>query len=107
MYYSQYTRFMRDPSGMRLSRDQFNTYDDVYNIACAVNAERMRRAAEEFESAALWMEELRQQGYFVYFDKDNHQYYRFSSPWQLEQLVKWGDILCFDGSHQVCGYVLF
>jgi hypothetical protein len=103
MDYRRFTRYMRDPSGARLTRDQFISYDDVYNIAYAINAKQMRRATDEMESAALWLVELKSQGYFVHHDEKNHQFHGFSSPWQLEELHKWGDVFCFDGTHHACG----
>jgi hypothetical protein len=103
MDYSRYISFVRKPGATRLTRDHFITYDDVYNIAYAINAKRMRKDADEFQSAKLWLDHLKTEGYFVYHDTENHRYHGFSSKWQLEELVKWGDVFCFDGTHHACG----
>ncbi|KAG0038455.1 hypothetical protein BGZ83_003078, partial [Gryganskiella cystojenkinii] len=105
--YSRYTSLMRNPEGTRLTRDNFITYDDVYNIVYAINAKLMRKATDEFESARLWLDHLKADGYFVYHDTENHRYHGFSSKWQLEELVRWGDVFCFDGTHHACGKTTF
>src|SRR5690554_3423260 len=103
MDHASFTRFFEDGGNQRLSRDQFIAYDDVYNILYALNAKEMRKHDNAKESAKLWMEELQEQGHFTYYDRENGEYHGFSSKWQLEQLRRWGDVLCFDGTHHACG----
>ncbi|KAI7828026.1 hypothetical protein BC939DRAFT_512736 [Gamsiella multidivaricata] len=78
-----YARFTR-------SRDDFITYDDVYNLLYALTAKQMRKDDDPLISARLWMEDLENQNYFTYYDREHGLYHRFSSPWQLDELRKWG-----------------
>jgi len=104
--HARFTRLMEQGETQRLSRDDFITYDDVYNILYTITSKQMRKDANPIISAQLWMEELKSQGYFTYYDQENGLYHGFSSPWQLEQLRKWGDVFCFDGTHHASGYVI-
>lgn len=105
--HARFTRLMDNGEIQRLCRDDFITYDDVYNILYAITSKEMRKDNDQLISARLWMEELRNQGYFTYYDQEHGIYHGFSSPWQLQELRKWGDVFCFDGTHHACGYVLF
>ncbi|KAF9176616.1 hypothetical protein BGZ49_006088, partial [Haplosporangium sp. Z 27] len=89
--HARFTRLMEQGETQRLSHDDFITYDDVYNILYTITSKQMRKDANPIISAQLWMEELKSQGYFTYYDQANGLYHGFSSPWQLEQLRKWGD----------------
>lgn len=104
MDHAKFTQLLESNDGNpRFSRDDFVTYDDVYNILYTITATRIRKAENPEVSAGLWMESLQQQGYFVYYDKEHSLYHGFSSPWQLNELSKWGNVFCFDGTHHACG----
>ncbi|KAF9926595.1 hypothetical protein FBU30_003843, partial [Linnemannia zychae] len=105
--HAKFTRFLEGEETLPLSRDNFITYDDVYNILHAITAKEVRKHNDEAVSARLWMEELDRAGYFTFCDNDNDLFHGFSSPWQLDQLRKWGDVLCFDGTHHARGYGLW
>ncbi|KAF9994584.1 hypothetical protein BGZ79_000653 [Entomortierella chlamydospora] len=78
------------------------TYDDVNGLLYALTTTKTRKNEKPTISARLWMEELKGQGYFTYYDQRHGLYHGFSSPWQLDTLGKWGDTLCFDNVH-ACG----
>jgi hypothetical protein len=103
MDHARFTRFLNDPTCTRLSRDEFITYDDIYNIAYAIGNKKTRKDKDQFVSAKLWMDDLKSQGYFTYYDEEKGQFHGFSSPWQLEELRKWGDTFCFDATHNASG----
>ncbi|KAG0365433.1 hypothetical protein BGZ54_006525, partial [Gamsiella multidivaricata] len=104
MDHAKFTRLM-DGAGIssRFARDDSITYEDVYNIYYALTVKRIRRDDNAFISARLWMEELHNRGYFTYYDKVRGLYHGFSSPWQLNEFRKWGDVFCFDGTHHAYG----
>ncbi|KAG0370143.1 hypothetical protein BGZ54_007573 [Gamsiella multidivaricata] len=86
--------------GPRITRDDIVTYDDVYNIFYQIKITESRRDEDPVISSNKWMVEVGQQGYFTCFDKRG-VYYGFAS-----QLIKpYGDVFCFDGTHEVCGFV--
>jgi len=97
------TRLLQSGGKERLSRDNFITYDDVYNIYYALQEKELRKDNHDSTSAALWMQELEAQGFFIYYDKKDGLFHGFSTPWQLEQFRNWGDVFCFDGTHHACG----
>lgn len=97
------TRLLQDGKE-RLSRDNFITYEDVYNIYYALRENELRKDKLDSKSANLWMQDLKSRGFFTYYDQDKNLFYGFSTPWQLEQFRKWGDVFCFDGTHHACGY---
>lgn len=88
----------------QLKRDNFVTYDDVKHISEKLIRKKFQKHRFEFNSCELWMGELARQNFFTYTTRDG-QCYGFSSPWQLEQLKLFGDVFCFDGTHEVGGYV--
>lgn len=88
--------------GERITRDDVITYDDVYNEIYKVNNKEARKHQDPIVSANMWMTELEYNGYFTFHDPLG-QYYGFSSPWQLEQLKNYGEVFCFDGTHEVFG----
>lgn len=105
-----YDRFMDvvRGNGQRLSRDDFITYEDVYNIWYKINNEMMRKDPDASLSAVKWLEEIENKGGFAFYDKlrpTSGIYFGFSTEWQLRQLRKYGQSLCFDGTHNVFGYV--
>lgn len=106
MDHAKFARFLEGKETMALSRDNFITYDDVYNILHAITAKEVRKSDDDTISARLWMEELDKNKYFTLYDKLNCLYHGFSSPWQLDQLRQWSDVFCFDGTHHSCGYVI-
>jgi hypothetical protein len=106
MDHAKFARFLEGKETMALSRDNFITYDDVYNILNAITAKEVRKSDDDTISARLWMEELDKNNYFTFYDKLNGLYHGFSSPWQLDQLRQWGDVFCFDGTHHACGCVV-
>ncbi|KAG0037899.1 hypothetical protein BGZ82_001598 [Podila clonocystis] len=55
------------------------------------------------KSASLWMDTLATEGYFTFSDKMTAKYYAFSTPWQLEQALIYGDIVMLDIRKQVYG----
>lgn len=101
--HARFARFLEGKGTMALSRDNFITYDDVYNILYAITAKEVRKSNDDMISARLWMEELDRNNYFTFYDKANSVYHGFSSPWQLDQLRQWGDVFCFDGTHHARG----
>lgn len=89
--------------GERPTRDMKINYDFVYSINYKQNCNLAIKHKDRAESARLWMQELKDEGCFTYFDSSgNERYYGFSTPFQLEQLTKYGNALCFDGTHKVC-----
>ena len=103
MDHAKFSRLMEcSGDDQRLSRDNFVTYGDVYNVLYALTVKQMRKDDNPTTSAQLWMDDLKRQGYFTYCDQEHSLYYEFLSPWQLDELRKWGDAFCFDGTHQVC-----
>jgi hypothetical protein len=106
MDHAKFARFLEGKETMPLSRDNFITYDDVYNILHAITAKEVRKSDDDIISARLWMEELDRNNYFTFYDKVNGLYHGFSSPWQLDQLRQWGDVFCFDATHHARGYVI-
>ncbi|KAF9971126.1 hypothetical protein BGZ75_001998, partial [Mortierella antarctica] len=103
MDHAKFTRLLAGSDKTGFSRDDFISYDDVYNIFYDIMARQMRKDENAIISARLWMESLQQEGYFTYYDQEHGVYHGFSSPWQLEQLRQWGDVFCFDGTHHACG----
>jgi hypothetical protein len=89
--------------GERVARDDVITYDDVYNVVYKINIKESRKHNDPIVSANMWMAELERKGYFTFYHPAG-QYYGFSSPWQLEQLKSYGEVFCFDGTHEVFGY---
>lgn len=89
-----------DDIGTQLRRDDFVTYDDVRHQYAKLIKTKFQKHKSEVRSCELWMEYLKEKGYFVYEDD---QCYGFSSPWQLEQLRLFGEVFCFDGTHEVGG----
>ncbi|KAG0221718.1 hypothetical protein BGW42_007352, partial [Actinomortierella wolfii] len=101
--HARFTRLLEGNDTTPVSRDDFITYDDVYNILYAIVAKEVRKSPDDVESAKLWMEELEKNNYFTFYDKAHGLYHGFSSPWQLDQLRRWGDVFCFDGTHHARG----
>ncbi|KAG0315007.1 hypothetical protein BGZ99_007747 [Dissophora globulifera] len=100
MDYAKFSRLMESSSTQGSPGDDTVTYHDVYDILHAITNKEMRKDENESISTRLWMEDLLQNEFFTYCDTKDDQYYGFSSPWQLEQLYKWGDVLCLDGMYQ-------
>ena len=93
-------------NGEQLSRDQFITYDDVYNIWYDLTIKKMRKDPDQTKSAILWMKEFEEDQDFTFYDEsaiDPGTYFGFANRWQLQQLATCGDSLCFDGTHNVFG----
>ncbi|KFH63563.1 hypothetical protein MVEG_10972 [Podila verticillata NRRL 6337] len=97
------THLLQSGGKERLSRDNFITYDDVYNIYYALREKELRKDNQDRVSAALWMQDLEARGFFTYYDEKDGLSHGFSTPWQLEQFRKWGNVFCFDGTHHACG----
>src|SRR5690554_553878 len=109
MDYEKFTRIVRR-NGYQLTRDDFLTYDDVYNIWYQITTETTRMNDDPTLSAIKWMEEFEANNGFTYYDrsdKTNGVYFGFSSRWQLEQLKAHGRVLCFDGTHNAFGHICF
>lgn len=107
-----YDRFMAivRGNGQRLSRDDFITYEDVYNIWHKINTATMRKDADATLSAMKWLEEIEGKEGFTFYnrvDAAKGVFYGFATEWQLRQLRNHGQSLCFDGTHNVFGYVIF
>ncbi|KAF9165602.1 hypothetical protein BGX20_000520 [Mortierella sp. AD010] len=96
-------RFLRcsDGSAPKLSPGSVITYDDIYYVLYHVIKQETHKDNNPFFSATKWMRQLAQEGFFTFHDPQG-KFYGFSSPWQLEQFQKNGDVLCFDGT-KVCG----
>ncbi|KAF9916862.1 hypothetical protein FBU30_001113 [Linnemannia zychae] len=106
MDYGKFTLVTRG-KGQQLSRDDFITYDDVYNIWYKVTTAAMRKDSDPVLSAMKWMEEFENNGGFTFYDKNdktNGLYFGFASLWQLQQLKTHGRTICFDGTHNVFGF---
>ncbi|KAF9915391.1 hypothetical protein FBU30_002030, partial [Linnemannia zychae] len=106
MDYDKFTQITRG-NGQQLSRDDFITYDDVYNIWYKVTTAAMRKDPDPVLSAMKWMEEFENNGGFTFYDKNdktNGLYFGFASLWQLQQLKTHGRTICFDGTHNVFGH---
>ncbi|KAF9328597.1 hypothetical protein BGZ91_000930 [Linnemannia elongata] len=104
MEHDKFTQIMRQKG--RFSRDDFITYDDVYNIWHKIMVTKMRKDDDPIVSSAKWMEELEKEGAFTYYDKGDHVgglYFGFSTIWQMNQLKAYGRTICFDGTHDVFG----
>jgi len=107
MDYDKFTQVTRG-NGQQLSRDDFITYDDVYNIWHRITTTKMRKDPDPVLSAIKWMEEFGQNNAFTFYDMDDKPsgaYFGFASLWQLQQLKAHGRAICFDGTHNVFGYV--
>ncbi|KAF9417474.1 hypothetical protein BGZ76_004529, partial [Entomortierella beljakovae] len=90
----------------RLSRDDFVTYDNVYNIWYKITCAKMRKDNDPVLSSIIWMKELAKDQAFTFYeqgDKPDGVYFGFSTKWQLEQLKENGRTVCFDGTHSVFG----
>ncbi|KAF9916336.1 hypothetical protein FBU30_001445 [Linnemannia zychae] len=103
-----YDRFMETikGNGQQLSRDDFITYEDVYNIWYKLTNEKIRKDPNATLSAMKWMEEIENRGGFTFYDKGTTTtgvYFGFSTDWQLRQLYNHGRSFCFDGTHKVFG----
>ena len=93
-------------NGQQLSRDDFVTYDDVYNIWHKIITMKMRKDLDPVLSAIKWMEQFKSENAFTFYDQDDKTsglYYGFASTWQLQQLKSHGSAICFDGTHNVFG----
>ncbi|KAF9899470.1 hypothetical protein EC991_008853 [Linnemannia zychae] len=91
----------------QLSRDDFITFDDVYNIWHRVTTAEMRKDPNPILSAIKWMEDFDRNNAFNFYDKDDKtsgMYFGFASLWQLQQLKTHGRTICFDGTHNVFGH---
>ncbi|KAF9433018.1 hypothetical protein BGZ76_009984 [Entomortierella beljakovae] len=105
MDYDKFTRVLGG-NGKQFTRDDFISYDDVYNIWYAITTKEMRKDPHPVVSAIKWMEEIEAGGNFTYYDKNDRTlgtYFGFASLWQLDQLRLYGRTLCFDGTHNVFG----
>jgi hypothetical protein len=111
MNYDRFMDIVRG-NGQRLSRDDFITYEDVhvYNIWYKITNETMRKDPGATLSVMKWLEEIENKGGFTLYNKldtTSGIYFGFSTDWQLRQLRNHGRSLCFDGTHNVFGYVHF
>jgi len=102
--------------GKRPTRDDFVTYDDVANVLRSLMNKEIQKDPWENVSAIRWMEELRCKEYFTFYDtcdmpklrKDGvidkrGEFHGFASKWQIDQLLEYGETLCFDGTHNIYG----
>lgn len=108
MDYDKFTQITRG-NGQQLSRDDFITYDDVYNIWHRITTAAMRKDPDPVLSAMKWMEEFKGNNAFTFYnenDTTSGMYFGFASLWQLKQLKTHGRTLCFDGTHNAFGYVI-
>ncbi|KAF9574015.1 hypothetical protein EC968_007567 [Mortierella alpina] len=91
-------------NGQQLSRDDFVTYDDVYNIWYAFMNKAIKKYPDPFLSCIKWMEEFEEDSAFNYYNNDDlisSVHFGFVSLWQLRQLKAYGRAACFDGTHNV------
>ncbi|KAF9271802.1 hypothetical protein BGZ88_005575 [Linnemannia elongata] len=79
--HARFAGFLEGKEAMALFRDNFITYDDVYNILYDIKAKEVRKSNYDMISARLWMEELDRNNYFTFYGKANGVYHGFSSPW--------------------------
>ncbi|KAG0229641.1 hypothetical protein BGW41_002910 [Actinomortierella wolfii] len=101
--HARLTRLLEGDNTPTGSCDDFITYKDVYNTLHAIIAKEVKKNPDDVKSAKLWMVELEKNNYLTFYDKTHGRYFGFSSPWQLDQLRQWGDVLYFDGIHNVRG----
>ncbi|CAO3572849.1 unnamed protein product [Mortierella alpina] len=73
-----------------ISRDEVLAFDDVCNIWYKMMLEDMGSHPDADESTRRWLEELANKDYPT-------------SPWQPDQLRRFGHTVCFDGTHVVFG----
>ncbi|KAF9976955.1 hypothetical protein BGZ75_010444, partial [Mortierella antarctica] len=71
MDHAKFTRLLVDGKNSRFSRDDFISYDDVYNVFYDIMARRMRKDEDARISARLWMESLQEEGFFTYYDEEH------------------------------------
>ncbi|KAG0076253.1 hypothetical protein BGZ93_004011, partial [Podila epicladia] len=77
MDYDKFTQITRG-NGQQLSRDDFITYEDVYNIWHKITTRAMRKDKDPVLSAMLWMEEFSRNKGFTFYDEEDKtfgQYY--------------------------------
>ncbi|KAF9100382.1 hypothetical protein BGX27_000415, partial [Mortierella sp. AM989] len=103
MDYEKFNHILRG-NGQKFSRDNFISYDDVYNEWYKVTIASIRKDEDVGLSCRKWMKEFESKGYFTFYDESHSKYFGFASPWQLQQLRAHGRALCFDGTHQVFGH---
>ncbi|KAF9969185.1 hypothetical protein BGZ73_008569 [Actinomortierella ambigua] len=87
MEHDKFTQILRRK--VCFSRDDFITYDDIYNIWHGIMVTRMRKDDDPVVSSIKWMEELDKDGAFTYYDKNDRVaglYFGFSTTWQMNQL---------------------
>ncbi|KAI8347750.1 hypothetical protein B0O80DRAFT_430093 [Mortierella sp. GBAus27b] len=100
----------------RLTRDNFIADTDVANILRTMVNQKVQKHRLENFSAEAWMLNLKEKGYFTYFDEEmgtvprsdgtfdkRGQYHGFASKWQMEQLLAFVSVICIDGAHKVYG----
>ncbi|KAG0376817.1 hypothetical protein BGX24_007160 [Mortierella sp. AD032] len=88
--------------GLRPTRDDILTADDIQNVKHKVNMVDVKKHDNRVISAQLWMEEISREQGFSYHD-GNDDTYCFSSKWQMEKLLAHGDVICIDGTHEAFG----
>ncbi|KAF9310976.1 hypothetical protein BG006_004665, partial [Podila minutissima] len=77
MDYDKFTQITRG-NGQQLSRDDFITYEDVYNIWHKIATRAMRKDKDPVLSAMRWMEEFSRNKGFTFYDEEDKtfgQYY--------------------------------
>ncbi|KAG0254801.1 hypothetical protein DFQ27_006619, partial [Actinomortierella ambigua] len=99
--YGAFTKCLSSNNNGLLSarRDDIVTTRDVNNIRYTMHCHQIRKHKSDHESAMLWMQDFEQRGYFTHFRK--HEYYGWSSPWQLNVLAQWSNTWRFHGTHRV------
>ncbi|KAF9999355.1 hypothetical protein BGZ65_005261 [Modicella reniformis] len=60
--------------GQQFSRDNFVSYHDVYNIWRTIITKAMRKDEDPVLSAIKWMERIRVDGGFTYYDENDRIY---------------------------------
>lgn len=90
-------------TGTRPTRDMGITYDYIYNIYYQRFHRQIVKDQDETLSAQIWMQDLAAKGCFVHYEPGKRNVFGFSTPWQMDQLERYGDVIHFDGTHDAYG----
>lgn len=105
---NEFKRQEASMNGIRPNHDHYLSYMDVYNIYFKLFNTAARKHQDPRVSLRMWVEDLKNDGYFTFLDEaSGSQHCGFASTWQIDQLLHYGHTVCFDGTHNVFGFVSF
>ena len=98
-------REQRLQDSLRPLRDHHLSYMDVYNVLFKLYIKKAEKALDAKESAKAWMNELAQDKKFFTYMRENGGDLDcgFASPFQIDQLLNYSSVICFDGTRQIFG----